>query len=137
VTFSTNIPGREKIEAFSMKGVVKEAPAAKIVVQPRRIVLNEAELNAGKEQTLSISNQGLLPLIITRIRSKDGNTVYFDGEKEGNIVIESNQTKTVQLRLAPDKGKEKSQDFIILDSNAKNAGKTGYFLVVQYGSAGN
>ena len=97
VTFSTNIPGQEKIEVFSMKGMVKEAPAAKIVVQPRRIVLNEAELNAGKEQTLPISNQGSIPLIITRIRSKDGNTVYFDGEKEGNIVIESNQTNSFYI----------------------------------------
>ena len=130
VTFTTNIPNQENIEVFSIMGTVKEAPAAKILVTPRRIILDGAELSTGKKQILSLTNQGSLPLMITRIYLKDGNTVYFDGLKDGDIVIESGQTETIEIELAAGKSEGQAQDYILIDSNAKNAGKTGYFLIV-------
>ena len=136
VTFSTNIPGQENIQVFSIRGMVKEAPAAKILVKPRRIILDGSELTTGRKQALSVINQGSLPLVITRIYSKDDGTVYFDGSKNGDLVIESEQTETIDLDLAGRKSEGEGQDYIIIDSNAKNAGKTGYFLIVQYGSRG-
>ena len=132
VILSTSIPGHEKIEIFSMKGEVLEAPGAKISVEPRRIVLEGSERSTGKKQVISVTNNGTLPLEITRIHSKDGKTVYFDGDKEGILVVEPAQTKTLELRVAADSEKEPKRDFILIDSNAKNAGQTGYFLLVQY-----
>src|SRR5512144_1273753 len=69
VILTTNIPGQDKIEIFMMKGEVLEAPAAKIVVLPRKVVLAGDERRAGKKQTFSMTNEGSLPLVITDIRS--------------------------------------------------------------------
>jgi hypothetical protein len=135
VIFSTNLPGLETVEVFHIKGMVREAPAAKIRVEPRKISLQGIEASEGKKQIVAGTNEGSLPLTIVRIQSRDGSIVYFDGKKQGNIVIESNQTKSIELQFAGKKNQ--SQEYILIESNAKNAGKTGYFLTVQYGAAAN
>jgi hypothetical protein len=132
VIFTTNIPGQEKIEIFMMKGEVKEAPGAKIAVTPRRVVLEGNELSAGKKQVFSVTNEGSLPLVITGIRSKEGNTVYYDGAQKGNITIEPAQTKTIELQLKGKSEETADRELILIDSNAANAGKTGLFLMIQY-----
>jgi hypothetical protein len=134
VYFSTSIPGQEKLEVFSMKGTVKEAPAAKIQVSPRRLAVDEQ--SSGQKQEFSVTNPGSLPLVITRIYSKEGEPVYFDGTKEGNIVLEPGQTKKLELQLRAGEKPKQSQEFIVFDSNAKNAGKTGYFIIIEYGTSG-
>ncbi len=134
VTFITNIPGHEKIEIFMMKGQVLEAPGAKIAIVPRRVVLAGAERSAGKKQAFAFTNEGSLPLVITDIRSKDGKTVYYDGSKEGNITIEPAQTKTLELQLAGNSGEKEERDLILIRSNAKNAGESGIFIMIQYGA---
>ncbi len=132
ITFTTNIPGNEKIEIFMLKGEVKEAPGAKIAVVPRRVVLAGAERSTGKKQAFSMTNEGSLPLVITGMRSKDGKTVYYDGSKEGNITIEPAQTKTIELQLPGNSGEKEEREFILILSNAKNAGESGLFIMVQY-----
>ena len=134
VILATNIPGHEKIEIFMMKGEVQEAPAAKIAVLPRKIVLEGAERSAGKKQAFSVTNEGSLPLVITDIRSKDGKTVYYDGSKAGNITIEPAQTKTIELQLPGSSGEKQERELILVRSNAKNAGEAGIFIMVQYGA---
>ena len=134
VTLTTTTPGYEKIEIFMMKGVVLEAPGAKIVVVPRRVVLAGAERKTGTKQTFSVTNEGTLPLVITSIRSKDGKTLYYDGEKEGNLTIEPAQTKTLELQLPGNSGDKEEREFILILSNAKNAGESGLFILVQYGT---
>ncbi len=134
VTFITNIPGHEKIEIFMMKGQVLEAPGAKIAIVPRRVVLAGAERSTGKKQAFAFTNEGSLPLVITDIRSKDGKTVYYDGSKDGNITIEPAQTKTLELQLAGNSGEKEERDLILIRSNAKNAGESGIFIMIQYGA---
>lgn len=132
VTLETTIPGHEEIEIFSIKGEVLEAPGAKIAVKPRRISIEGAERSTGKTQVISVTNNGSLPLHISRIRSKDGEIIYFDGDEEGIFVVEPAQTRTMELQVKADSGKESKRDFIYIDCNAKNAGESGYFLLVQY-----
>ena len=134
VILSTNIPGQEKIEIFEIKGEVREAPSAKILVNPRRIVLEGNERRTGKKQSLSVKNEGVLPLTISRMVSKDGKTVYFDGAKEGNIAIEPGQTREMEIQLSGKEGEAMERDYILVNSNAKNAGEAGYLLIVQYGA---
>jgi hypothetical protein len=136
VTFTTNVPELDNVEVFSIKGVVKETPAAKILVEPRKVLLQGIEISAGKKQNFSVTNQGSISLIITRIHSKDGTTVYFDAGTHGEMIVEPNQTKSLELELPAKKG-EGSQEYILVESNARNAGKAGYFIIVQYSGAGN
>jgi hypothetical protein len=133
VTLTTNIPDQEKIEIFTIRGDVKEAPSAKIAVTPRRVRLEGEERTTGRKQSFSILNDGTLPLEITRIRYRDDSKVFLDGASEGNLVVEPSQTVTLELQLDPDNGTEPSQKYILLECNARNAGASGYFLIVQYG----
>lgn len=132
VVFTTNIPDREKIEIFHMKGDVLEAPSAKIAVEPRRVVIDGAERDTGKKQAFAITNEGTLPLEITRIYEKDGDAVYFDGAESGNMIVGPGETETMDIELGPEPGSEKVQKLILVACNARNAGKTGYFLIVRY-----
>jgi len=132
VTLTTNIPGHEEIEIFVFKGDVEEAPGAKIAVVPRRVVLEGAERGAGKKQAFSITNEGSLPLVITDIRSDDGKTVYFDGSKAGNITIEPDQTKIRELQLPGIDGDKEKGEYILIRSNARNAGSSGLHIMIQY-----
>ena len=111
-----------------------EAPGAKIAVVPRKIVLAGAERSTGKKQTFSVTSEGSLPLVITDIRSKDGKTVYYDGSKSGNITIEPAQTKTIELQLPGNNGEKEERELILIHSNAKNAGESGIFIMIQYGT---
>ena len=132
VTFTTDIPNQETIEIFSMKGNVLEAPSAKISVDPRRVVLGGGERDTGKKQPFAITNEGTLPLEITRIHLKDGDTVYFDGADSGNLLVGPGETKTIEINLEPETGTERVQKLILIECNARNAGNTGYFLIVRY-----
>jgi hypothetical protein len=132
VTFTTNLPDEEKIEIFHMKGIVKEAPSAKISVEPRRVVLEGSERDTGKKQTFAITNDGTLPLEITRIAFKDGSKVFFDSAESGKLVIGPGTTQDLDLDLDPESGSEQVQKLILIECNARNAGSTGYFLIVRY-----
>ncbi len=132
VTLTTNIPDQGIIGIFKIRGEVLEAPSAKIAVTPRRVLLDGEERTTGKIQAFSIVNNGTLPLEITRIRYRDGSKVFLDGAREGNLVVEPNQTKMLELQLDPDNGAEAVQKYILLECNARNAGASGYFLIVQY-----
>jgi hypothetical protein len=132
ITFTTNIPDHDKIEIFIMKGEVQEAPGAKIVVLPRKVVVSGAERSAGKKQSFAITNEGVLPLVITSIRTKDGKTVYLDGAKAGNLTVEPAQTKNLELQLPANGSDKEEKEYILFFSNAKNSGESGLFVMVQY-----
>ncbi len=134
VILTVNIPGRETIEIFTIKGNVREAPGAKISIAPRRIALEGAERSAGKKQILSVTNEGSLPLAVARIISKDGKTIYFDEARQGSLIVEPAQTKMIEIQLNGSKEEKPEREYIIVESNAKNAGDSGYFLIVQYGA---
>ena len=132
VFFSTSIPGEEKIEIFRLSGNVREAPGAKIAIAPRRIVIEGDELSIGKKQVFSIKNEGTLPLVIKNMRSKDGENVYYDGTRDGDITIEPGEELGVELQLRGRADVDSDRELILVDSNAVNAGGTGLFLMIQY-----
>ena len=128
----TTVPGEEKIEIFKMQGDVREAPGAKIVVAPRRVSIEGADLDTGKQQIFSVKNEGSLPLVITSMRSKDGDNVYYDGAKAGNITIEPGKSQDFVLQLKGKAAIGAERELILIESNAINVGNTGLFLMIQY-----
>jgi len=132
VIFSTNIPGEEKIEIFSLSGDVREAPGAKIAVTPRRVMIEGDELNTGKRQVFSVKNEGSLPLVITNMRSKDGKNVYYAGIKDGDITVDPGKDLDFELQLKGKSDVASGSELILIESNAINAGESGLFLMIQY-----
>ena len=132
VFFTTSVTGEEKIEIFKLNGFVREAPGAKIAVAPRRVVIEGEDRNTGKKQVFSVKNEGSLPLVIKTMRSQDGNNVYFDGERNGDITIGPGQDLDVELQLKRKSEVGSDRELILIDSNAINAGSAGLFLMIQY-----
>ena len=133
-TITTDVPGQEETEV-TITGTVKEAPGAKIQVSPRRIVADAAGLPGGKKQAITVVNKGALPLVIVRIYSQGGGAVYFDGRKEGDIVVEPGGARKIEIDLgAGDRTGRPSQELIAIESNARNAPKTGYVIIIEHGA---
>lgn len=129
VFFTLNGQDQERIEVVTIRGHVLETPSAKISVKPRSIIIEGQERNTGKKQEYEVTNEGTRPLEITRISSKDGKSVYFNGADHGNLVIEPGQTKTVEIQLEPAGGTEPVLKQIIINSNARTP---DFLLIVRY-----
>jgi len=69
-TLVTDAPGQEQIE-LHMRGTVKEAPGAKIAVQPRRIDVGDLNGGEKKEVTITVMNNGNRPLVITAVTCRE------------------------------------------------------------------
>jgi hypothetical protein len=131
ITLSTDIPGQEEIEAFVMTGTVKEAPSAKIQVDPRRVVLENVEPGMVRTQLFSVKNTGNIPLVVTRIYAQKSNAIYFDGIKEGNMVIDPDQIKKIELQLKAGSNEKDLEEMIVIVCNARNASKGNYMIMIQ------
>lgn len=133
ILISTDILGEEEVEII-LEGIVKEAPAAKIRVTPRRIDLGKIKPPYSAHQSLIITNTGVLPLVIKRIYTKGNGAVYFDAVNQGDMVIQPGLTRQVDFEIIADKMGEQVHELIIIESNAKNAPRGVYTVVVQYDS---
>ena len=69
VTVATDIPGREDLEV-TIEGTVREAPAAKIRVTPRRVDLGTVGPGYVTTGPFAVTNPGSLPLVITKVLHK-------------------------------------------------------------------
>jgi hypothetical protein len=130
-TITTSVPSVQELEV-TMNGNVKEAPAAKIKVAPRRIDLGSIATGSVHKKELTIANEGSLPLEIRRIYGKETAVVYYDATKDGGILIEPGKTRKLEITFRPGKSGDKVQELIIIDSNAKNVTKGGYVIMVLY-----
>jgi uncharacterized membrane protein len=134
VTISTNIPGQEETKV-AIEGTVRETPAAKIQVTPRRVSLGTIQAGSVRKQEFTVTNFGALPLTVIKIYSRGSGNIYFDGAEQGNIVIEPGTTRKIELAIKADREPGHYQEFILIESNAKNSSKRGYMIIVQYDSS--
>jgi hypothetical protein len=135
VIITTDTRGEEEI-VVTVDGTVREAPGPKIQVNPRKVVVGEVKPGFEKKQEFTIANTGTAPLVIKRIYSKESGIVYFEGAKAGDIVIEPGKTRRLELEIKAHKAEGQSRESIVIESNAKNATKTGYLIMVQYVTGG-
>jgi len=130
-TITAASPSVPELEVI-MKGNVKEAPAAKIRVTPRRIDLGTVTEGAVYKKEITLVNEGSVPLEIRRIYGKETGTVYFEAGKDGEVRIEPGKTAKVEIAFRPGRKGEKVQELVVIESNAKNAAKGGYVIMVLY-----
>lgn len=133
MTISTDIPGRQEMKV-TIEGTVREAPAPKIQVKPRRVDFGTAQRGSVLRQGFAITNTGSLPLVIKRIYLKESGTAFFDAARGGDMVIKPATTRTLEVAIRADKTGARCEEFILIESNAKNAPKGGYVMIVQYSS---
>ena len=134
VTITLDAAGNEETQ-ISIEGTVKEAPGPKIHVTPRRVDLEAVQAGYEKEQQFTVSNTGSMLLRITKIHLKGTETVYFDGRKEGDILIEPGKSHIFTVRLRAGEGTGQVRHFIVIESNAKNATQGGYVIMIVNGGS--
>jgi hypothetical protein len=130
VTLTTSIPGQDEIEV-TIKGRVKEMPAAKIKVTPRRVNLGGVAIGTVVRRKVTIVSTGALPLVITKVYLKSAGTPLQGVSVENPMRIEPGLAQEIDVVVTADKPVGQHEDFIVLESNAKNAGKGGYMVMVR------
>jgi hypothetical protein len=131
VTISTDIPGQEEIEV-TVEGTVGEAPGAKIQVNPRKALLGVLAQGSSVKQEFTITNTGDHPLTIAKVSSRGIGHVFFDGLRDGNMVIDPGTSRKLELQMQVRDRPGQVQELIVFESNAKNAPKSGYVVIIQY-----
>ncbi len=127
IVLTTDIPDQEEIR-LTMTGSVREAPGPKLHVNPRKADLGMLRVGTAGKVRYTVTNIGVLPLVIKKIYSQANNQVYFDGTPK-EIMIEPGKEEVITLEITPQKSGPFSDRVTIL-SNAKNASKGAYIVMV-------
>ena len=106
-------------------GQVEPIPMGVIEMVPRKTEIGSLALNKARSVSIVLKNTGDAQLTVTKISSQKFNTVYFDGEKNGPVVIPAGQTQTIQILIAPTKA-GRFLDSILIFSDARNDIGNGY-----------
>lgn len=128
IIVETNAQGQEEV-ILSMAGVVKEMPGAKIHVIPRKLDVGTIKGQSIVKLEYKVSNTGLKPLIINKIYSSERNVIYFEGTREGDMLLDPGKTENIILEYKPS-GQGPFMERITLSSNARNASKGNYIIMV-------
>lgn len=110
-------------------GYVDPIPMGVIEMVPRRTEVGSLTANKKNEVQIVIKNTGNATLTVSRIVSQKFNTVYFDGEKEGPMVIDAGRQRTVNLVINPPKP-GRFLDTILIFSDARNDIGKGYKAIL-------
>ncbi len=129
-TMGTKNPDQGELEV-TIQGTVKEAPCAKIKASPRRIDLGGISEGTAVRRKLTITNTGTLPLTITRVFMKGTGTAVHAASAQRPVTVPAGGEQTIECVITAGKPKGQYQDSMILESNAKNATKGGYVIMVR------
>ena len=96
-----------------------------IKVEPRKTDVGLLAANKANEVQIVIENTGDAILTISRIVSTTTDSVYFDAEKKGAIVLAAGEKRTAKLLVTPG-GPGRYLDTIFIYSDARNDIGKGY-----------
>jgi len=111
-----------------MTGEVREAPSAKIQVDPRRIDITVPQ-GTEQRQIITIRNTGNLPLVIKKIYSQETGKVYLEPRPE--LVIEPGKSVTSEINIIR-RVQGMFREMIVVETNARNA-LNGRFMIMATG----
>lgn len=127
IVITTDVAGQEEIE-LSMTGTVKEAPGAKIQVNPRKADFGAVKAGSAAKLHYTVTNTGTIPLLINKIHSPESGQVYFDGSATKEIAVDPGKSKAITIEINP-RQPGSFMERIVIVSNAKNAPKGGYIIM--------
>lgn len=96
-----------------------------IGVEPRKTDVGVLTANRENEVQIVIENTGDAALTVSRIASTTNDSVYFDAEKEGAIVLAAGETRTAKFFVKPGQP-GLYLDVIFIYSDARNDIGKGY-----------
>lgn len=124
VTIAYGPDGKEQ-SVLHLKGYVDPIPMGVMELVPRKTEVGEMQVNREYKAPIVLKNAGDAPLTLTKITSQKFGTVYFDGSRAGNIVIEAGKEHTLTLTLKPTET-GRYLDSLLIFSDARNDVGRGY-----------
>lgn len=124
VSVFTGHEGKDET-VIRLVGYVDPIPMGVIELAPRKTELGNLAANKNNEVQIVLKNTGNAVLTVSRIVSQKFKTVYFDGEKEGPIVLAAGQHRTVKIVINPPEP-GRFLDSILIFSDARNDIGKGY-----------
>ncbi|MBN2374209.1 hypothetical protein JXL19_10530 [bacterium] len=128
IYISTDIPGLDDV-VITIKGTVLAASVAKIRVEPRKFKLGDIRKGSVTDLNLRMMNQGSETLVITKIQDTETGEIYFDGTKEGNLIIGPKGSSEFKVPFVTDSPVPFIR-VIFIESNARNAPDGRYGIMV-------
>jgi hypothetical protein len=129
IIVATSARGQEEVE-LSMTGMVRELPGAKIQITPRKHDVGSIKAGAVVKLEYKVSNTGLQPLMISKIYSQERQDIYFESNAQAkDLVIDPGKTESIKIEIKPSRPGPFIER-IIVSSNAKNASKGNYIIMV-------
>jgi len=96
-----------------------------IRVEPRKTDVGALRANSENEVQILIENTGDAALTVSRIESTTHDSVYFDAEKAGAIVLAAGEKRTTKFFVQPNQP-GRFLDTIFIHSDARNDTGKGY-----------
>jgi hypothetical protein len=106
-------------------GNVEPIPMGVLKMEPRKVDVGLLAVNKENEVQVVIENTGDAKLSVSRIVSASKDTVYFDGQKTGEMVLSAGEKRVVKLILKPSEP-GRFLDTILIYSDARNDIGKGY-----------
>jgi len=106
-------------------GNVEPIPMGVIRMEPRKTDVGILTANKENEVQIVIENTGDATLTVSRIESTTSDSVYFDAEKTGAIVLASGEKRTAKFFVKPSQP-GRFLDTIFIYSDARNDVGKGY-----------
>ncbi|MBN1848415.1 MAG: hypothetical protein JW932_07505 [Deltaproteobacteria bacterium] len=135
IYLSTDIPDQDDV-VITIKGMVHEAPIAKIRVEPKKFKVELVKTGRVMNLNILISNEGSEPLTITRIQNEKGTNTYFEAGKQGGLVIGAMGSTGFNLAFLANQASPFVQ-VIFIESNARNVLNGRYPIMIIGESAPN
>jgi hypothetical protein len=118
-------PGGKDETVIRLVGYVDPIPMGVIRVEPRKTDVGMLAANKENEVQIVIENTGDAPLTISRIVSTTSDSVYFDAEKKGAIVLAAGEKRLEKFSVIPGRP-GRFLDSIFIYSDARNDIGKGY-----------
>jgi hypothetical protein len=124
VSVFTGPDGQDKT-VIRLVGNVDPVPMGVIRIEPRKTDVGVLTANKENEVQIVIENTGDAALTVSRIVSTTSDSVYFDAEKKGAIVLAAGEKRTAKFLVQPSRpGRYLNTIFIY--SDARNDIGKGY-----------
>jgi hypothetical protein len=118
-------PGGEEKTVIRLVGKVDPVPMGVIAMEPRKTDVGLLTANKENEVQIVIKNTGDATLTVSRIESTTNDSVYFDAEKKGPMVLAAGEKKTAKFFVSPSQP-GRFLDVIFIYSDARNDIGKGY-----------
>lgn len=122
-------PDGQTEEVIHLRGKVDPIPMGVLEIEPRKIILDALKAGQGNRVMMPIKNTGDAPLRLSKVFSSKLKVLYYDSEKDGEVVIPAGERHELAISVRPP-NPGLFLDIVMVHSDARNDVGEGYKAVL-------